>query len=153
MQRASHHLSSKRLQRTSCQCVSPLRVPAEVTALSKHSGSVIVAVTTLCQVTPLQSFSHDTESTPKAIRHVSHIMLFSFSFRWSPRCRQHACRSHRVCHLSPRSVKVSRLIHVNIGPVRSVSDGPDSMRVSNAPISVWSYRLSFLDAVHVQPCL
>ena len=67
------------------------------------------------------------------MRHVGHIMLFSFSFRRSPRCRQHACRPHRVGHLSPKSVKVSRLIHVNIGPIRGVSNGPDSMRASRAP--------------------
>ena len=60
-------------------------------------------------------------------------MLFSFSFRWGTWCRQHACRPHRVSHLSSRSVKVSRLIHVNIGPVRGISNGPDSMRVSLRP--------------------
>ena len=39
-------------------------------------------------------------------------MLLSFSFRWSPRCRQHACRPHRVGHLSTKSVRVRKLIYI-----------------------------------------
>ena len=31
------------------------------------------------------------------------------------------------------------LIQINIGPIRSVSNGPDNMRVSRAHLSVWSY--------------
>ena len=75
--------------------------------VGKHSGSAIIAVTTLRHVASLQSPSHDTESTPGATRHVRHIMLLSFSFGWGSWCCQHARRAHRVGHLSSKSVSES----------------------------------------------
>ena len=80
-------------------------------------------------------------------------MLFSFSFRWSLWCCQHARRAHRVGHLSSKSVRVFGLVNVVIEPVGSVSDRPDNMRVSRAPLCVWSWRFSFHDAICVQSCL
>ena len=76
-------------------------------------------------------------------------MLLSLSFRWGSWCCQHARRAHRVGHLLSKSVTVCWLIRVNFEPVRSVSNRPDSLRVSRAPLNVWSYRLSFRDAIFV----
>ena len=60
-------------------------------------------------------------------------MLFSFRLRWSSSCCQHAPRARSVGTLSSKSVRVNRLVHVNIEPVGSISDRPDSVCVSRAP--------------------
>ena len=60
-------------------------------------------------------------------------MLFSFRFRRSLWCCQHACRSHRASHLLPKSFRVNRLVHVNIELVGRLHDRPDSVCVSRAP--------------------
>ena len=78
-------------------------------------------------------------------------MLLSFSFGWGSWCCQHARRASRVSHHLPKSVRVCGLIPFNFEPVRIVSNRPDGMRVSGAPLSVWSFRLHFHDAICVQP--
>ena len=40
----------------------------------------------------------------------------------------------------------------SMSTIRSVSNRPSSMRVSRALLRVWSYKLSFHDALCVQPC-
>ena len=48
-----------------------------------------------------------------------------------------------VSHLFSKSVRVCGLIHLNLEPIRCVSNRADRWCVSRAPLSVWSDRLSF----------
>ena len=86
-----------------------------------------------------------TESKPRAIKHVRHIMLFSFSFGWSSWCCQHARLTQRISHLLSTSVKVCRLVPLQLRASQK------ACVFSRAPLSVWSYRLSFHHAICVQP--
>ena len=125
---------------------SPLRKP-----VGRHPGSVVITVARLSIVVSPAPL-HDTESTPRAIWYVRHIMILSFSSCRCWRCWQDALRTRRVIHLSstylPSPVTSS-------GP-STPSSGPLDASVTSQIECVFLIRPSFvvysLVADHILPC-
>ena len=127
-------------------------ISAEVTVVGKHSGSVTITVTTLCQVTSLQSPTHDrTDTKGEKARETHHALLVQLSLGFAvPQTRVPS----PPCQSPPLQVRQGQQASSMSTSARSEASvtGRRHACFSCAPQCV-ALQALFLDAVRVQPCL